>query len=182
MLARIRGVTLEMHKLALSMQRLNPELLAGEAGISEAYGIIGKALEATARGDGLANRRLAAKHLDKLRDRAEAYTKQEAQDLPLEPIEEIEISAELMALVAADAAPTNVVPFTGQWADATAAPEEEQSAPEAPPAEKKPRAPKKPKDSEPAKPLVPDLPDEDDVDFDSLVKGNTTVQKDDDHE
>ena len=63
----VRNITLDMHLLAKAMQRNDPELLAGEAGRVEAYALIHKMLEERVRGDGLANRRLAAKHLDRLR-------------------------------------------------------------------------------------------------------------------
>lgn len=184
---KIRGITLDVHRLALSMQRANTDCLAGEDGISEAYGIIAKALEDKVRGNGLENRRLSAKHLDKLRARAEAYATQDAPEpQPLDPLEEVEISEELLAQVTADAEPTNLVPFTGSRVTPVPAPPPEQTAapvPVAAPKEKKPPASKKPDAPDPPpKPPVPDLVEDDDVDFDDLVKSHTTVTKDDDHE
>ena len=181
---KITGITLAVHKLALSMQRNNPELLAGEDGISSAYGLIGKMMESRMNGDGLKNRVLAAKHMDKLRVRAEAYAVQDAGDEPLAPLEEREISEELFAQVADDALPTNVIPFPGAapanppgGETATDDPAPMEPAPKA-----KPPRTKKPKPAEPSE-LSELLPTEDDIDLDALVQGNTTIQdKDDDHE
>ena len=190
----IEGIPLEVHMLARSMQRNQPDLLAGEAGIAQAYGIITRALEARVRGDGLANRRIAAKHLDRLRERAEAYTMQDAPDAAaLDPIDEVEISESLLAELETDALATNVVPFPGRRAD-NAQPDRSDepdeppaAAPAEPPAEKAPKKPKKPtKPKAPAETLTldPKLPDltveDDDIDLDALVKGKTTVYEDDD--
>ncbi len=68
---RLQGVTLDLHKMARALQRNNPELLAGEAGISKAYSMIRRSLEEGVRGrDGLTNRRRAMRALDKLRKKA----------------------------------------------------------------------------------------------------------------
>ena len=68
---RLQGVTLDLHKMARALQRNNPDLLAGEAGISKAYGMIRRSLEEGVRGrDGLMNRRRAMRALDKLRKKA----------------------------------------------------------------------------------------------------------------
>ncbi len=68
---RVQGITLDVHKMARAIQRNNPELLAGEAGISKAYAMIRHSLEERVRGrDGLTNRRRAMRALAKLRKRA----------------------------------------------------------------------------------------------------------------
>lgn len=68
---RLQGVTLDLHKMARALQRNNPELLTGEAGISKAHGMIRRSLEEGVRGrDGLKNRRRAMRALDKLRKKA----------------------------------------------------------------------------------------------------------------
>lgn len=75
MAERIKGVTLDAHKMARAMQRNNPEVLAGEAGLSEAYTLIRRSLEERVRGrDGLANRRRAMRALAKLREKARAMS------------------------------------------------------------------------------------------------------------
>ena len=96
MAGSVRGITLDLHLLAKAMQRNDPELLAGEAGRVEAYALIHKMLEERVRGDGLANRRLAARHLDRLREREEAYVVEEADDdEDATPPEDLDIGDEL---------------------------------------------------------------------------------------
>ena len=186
---RIRGIPLDVHKLALSMQRNDPDLLAGEAGIAEAYAIITRSLEARVRGDGLANRRIASKHLDRLRERAEAYAMQDAPDAnPLDPVDEVEISESLLAELSADQAePTNVVPFPGTRADDASVqqlrdppvedvPEAPVAAPEA---KKPPKKPKAPAETPPPK-LTDLVVEDDDIDLDALTKGKTMIHKEGD--
>ena len=94
--ASVQGIHLDVHLLAKAMQRNEPELLSGEAGRVEAYALIHKMLEARVRGDGLANRRLAAKHLDRLRMREVAYVVEEADDdEDATPPEDLDIGDEL---------------------------------------------------------------------------------------
>ena len=70
---QLQGVTLSLHKMARALQRSNPEVLAGEAGMSKAYAMIRRSLEERVRGrDGLTNRRRAMRALAKLRKKAEA--------------------------------------------------------------------------------------------------------------
>lgn len=59
---RVRGVTLEKHKLARALQLANEKTLRGEAGIARAYSMIDRAMEAHGRQGGLANRRDAARY------------------------------------------------------------------------------------------------------------------------
>jgi putative transposase len=73
MRGHVQGITRDTHMLARALQRNNPDLLEGEEGIVQAYGIILRVLEEKARGDGIANRAAAARHLEKLRERAERY-------------------------------------------------------------------------------------------------------------
>ena len=102
----IRGITLDVHLLAKAMQRNDPDLLAGEAGRVEAYAVIHKLMEVRVRGDGLANRRIAAKHLDRLRKREEAYVTEDApDDEDATPPEDLDIGDELFPADASVAAP-----------------------------------------------------------------------------
>ncbi len=112
----VRGINLDMHLLAKAMQRNEPELLAGEAGRVEAYALIHKMLEERVRGDGLANRRLAAKHLDRLRKREEAYVVEEADDEDATPPEDLDIGDELFP-ADASGAPAPVDAIAGAPAD-----------------------------------------------------------------
>ena len=81
MAERVKNVTLDVHKMACAMQRSNPDVLAGEAGLSEAYTLIRRSLEERVRGrDGLANRRRAMRALAKLRKKANAMF-EDASDL-----------------------------------------------------------------------------------------------------
>ena len=70
---QLQGVTLSLHKMARALQRSNPEVLAGEAGMSKAYAMIRRSLEERVPGrDGLTNRRRAMRALAELRKKAEA--------------------------------------------------------------------------------------------------------------
>jgi putative transposase len=70
---RIQGVILSVHKMARAIQRSNPELLAGEAGLVKSYALIRRSLEDRVRGrDGLTNKTRAMRMLAKLRKKAAA--------------------------------------------------------------------------------------------------------------
>jgi putative transposase len=66
LLGRMRGVTLEKHRLARALQRANMEALAGEAGLLRAYTLIDDAMRAKGSKDGRANRLSAARYWEKL--------------------------------------------------------------------------------------------------------------------
>ena len=63
---RVRGVTLEKHKLARALQRANPAALAGDAGLKRSYTLIDDAMRARGAATGLANRRDAARFWEAL--------------------------------------------------------------------------------------------------------------------
>lgn len=63
---RVRGVTLEKHKLARALQRANPAALAGDAGLKRSYTLIDEAMRARGAATGLANRRDAARFWESL--------------------------------------------------------------------------------------------------------------------
>jgi putative transposase len=63
---RVRGVTLEKHKLARALQRANPERLAGEKGLARAYALIDDAMRERGAANGMANRRDAARYWEAL--------------------------------------------------------------------------------------------------------------------
>ncbi|MBY0334172.1 MAG: DDE-type integrase/transposase/recombinase [Acetobacteraceae bacterium] len=56
----VQGITLEKHQMARAMQRQNPELLAGEAGLRRAYRALDEGLRRYQQQDGLLNRQRAA--------------------------------------------------------------------------------------------------------------------------
>jgi putative transposase len=62
MLGRVRGVTLEKHKLARALQRSNPATLAGKAGLARAYTLIDRAMREKGAKSGLAQRKDAARY------------------------------------------------------------------------------------------------------------------------
>ena len=64
---RVRGVTLEKHKLARALQRANEETLGGEDGLARAYTVIDRAMDAHGRQGGLANRRDAARYWEAIK-------------------------------------------------------------------------------------------------------------------
>lgn len=64
---RVRGVTLEKHKLARALQRANEEALGGEDGLARAYTLIDRAMDAHGRQGGLANRRDAARYWEAIK-------------------------------------------------------------------------------------------------------------------
>lgn len=64
---RVRGVTLEKHKLARALQRANEEALGGEDGLARAYTLIDRAMDAHGRQGGLANRREAARYWEAIK-------------------------------------------------------------------------------------------------------------------
>ena len=176
----VRGITLDMHLLALSLQRNSPDLLAGEAGRSEAYVLIHKMLEERARGNGLANRRLAAKHLDRLRMRADAYVAEDAgENEDASPPEDIDIGDELFPADASGAPFPADVPAPARPAD---------DGPQIPatvagPVEATPKKRGRPKGSgrqvpapgTPSAPApVPQGATDDDLDLDRFVSGKTT--------
>lgn len=62
MLERVRGVTLEKHKMARALQRANERELGGEVGLARAYTLIDRAMDAHGRQGGMANRKEAARY------------------------------------------------------------------------------------------------------------------------
>ena len=66
MAARVRGVTLERHKLARAMQRACPDRLGGDDGIDKAYAILDDEMRKLSGADGLAGRRKAARQWEAL--------------------------------------------------------------------------------------------------------------------
>ncbi len=199
--ASVRGITLDMHLLALSLQRNSPDLLAGESGRVEAYALIHKMLEERARGNGLANRRLAAKHLDKLRKRADAYVVEDAgEDEDATPTEDVDIGDELFP---ADAPGAPVL--SGEAAGTPAKPAEDKprtvptatpsvaAAPKkrgrpkgpgrpasgpvpvsAPPAVSAPHTPSAPLPTPATAPAATPAATDEDLDLDRFVSGKTT--------
>ena len=192
----VRGITLDMHLLAKAMQRNDPDLLAGEAGRVEAYALIHKMLEERVRGDGLANRRLAAKHLDRLRKREEAYVVEEADDdEDATPPEDLDIGDELFPADASgaltsgtsDEAPRPVATpdpepappaVAGPRIVATVAePSKKRGRPKGPGRTAPPApAPSTPSAPTPA-PVQAPIDSDEDLDLDRFVSGKTTRHK-----
>jgi putative transposase len=65
MLGLVQGISLDKHQMARAMQRQNPELLAGEAGLRRAYRALDDALARNLAQDGLTNRQRAASAWEK---------------------------------------------------------------------------------------------------------------------
>ena len=175
---------------------IDPELLAGEAGRVEAYALIHKMLEERVRGDGLANRRLAAKHLDRLRKREEAYVVEEADDdEDATPPEDLDIGDELFP---SDASGELVSGATDGAFRPAATPDPEPPRPviaglrivatiaEAPKKRGRPKGPGRKAPAAPAQgtpstptpaPIRTPFDADEDFDLDSFVSGKTTLYK-----
>lgn len=66
MLKKVKGVTLQKHKLARALQLANPERLSGEAGLMKAYTIIDNCMRDLGAAKGRENRRDAARYWEAL--------------------------------------------------------------------------------------------------------------------
>ena len=151
-------------------------------------------LEERVRGDGLANRRLAAKHLDRLRKREEAYVVEEADDdEDATPPEDLDIGDELFPADASGAAgpeasdgeprpaatpdpePAGLI-NDGPRIVATVGPTPKKLGRPKGPGRKATPAPSKPSATTPA-PIQALVETDEDLDLDRFVSGKTTRHK-----
>ena len=81
---RYRGWTLEKYERVRAMQRNNPELLAGDEGARKAHALYVQQMLALKGSGGLANRKRAARAMEKLRKRAKAMFNDDFEEEPVE--------------------------------------------------------------------------------------------------